>query len=436
MAASSILEPMVRLYNITKKNDYLKFAEYIVQSWNSAAGPELVTKALQNIPVGERYPIPKNWFGPLNGRKAYEMMSCYEGLLELYRITGNPNYLQAVKNTAESIRQNEIFITGSGATIENWYNGAAIQATPALHPQETCVSATWMKLCFQLLRTTGDAKWANEIEKTFYNALLAAMKPDGRTWNQYTEIMGVKHLGEDQCGMLINCCIASGPRGMMVLPKEAFMTTQNGVVVNFYTSATANLFINKNKSATLSVQTEYPKTNEIVIQVEPSGQNDFDVLLRLPDWSSNNIITVNGQIIKPDTWNGYAVLNRNWKKGDVIKLTLDMAIREFTVKSEPTKFALLYGPLVLASDNRYQSDPFYLFYNPVKKQGQIPFEIMKTNKNADVYMELKTSFNHEIAGGNEQKELTLIDLASSGNTWDSKSAYLFWFQRPLDFRIH
>jgi DUF1680 family protein len=282
----------------------------------------------------------------------------------------------------------------------------------------------------------GEAKWANEIEKTFYNALLAAMIPDGHTWNQYTEIMGVKHLGENQCGMNINCCIASGPRGMVVLPKEAFMTTQNGAVVNFYTASTADLFINKNKSVKLLMQTEYPKSNEITIRVEPSGQNDFDVLLRIPGWSSKNTITINGQIVEPNMQNGYAVLSRKWKKGDVIKLVPDMAIREFTVKSAPAKFALLYGPLVLASDSRYQSTPLYRFYNPVKKDGKIPFEIIKTNKNADIYMEMKVPFSREITGGtNEQEELTPVDLASAGNTWDSKSVYLFWFQRPLDFRV-
>src|SRR5215208_4636070 len=88
MASSSILEPMVLLYNRTGDARYLAFAEHVVAQWETPDGPRLISKALAGVPVAERFPPPAKWFTWENGQKAYEMMSCYEGLLELYRVTG------------------------------------------------------------------------------------------------------------------------------------------------------------------------------------------------------------------------------------------------------------------------------------------------------------------------------------------------------------
>jgi DUF1680 family protein len=97
MPSCSILEPMVYLYRRTGEKKYLDFAEYIVEQWETPDGPKLISSALADIPVSERFPHPSVWWSYENGQKAYEMMSCYDGLLELYRITGEPTYLKAVE---------------------------------------------------------------------------------------------------------------------------------------------------------------------------------------------------------------------------------------------------------------------------------------------------------------------------------------------------
>jgi len=140
MAASSVLEPMVRLYSRTGDKKYLSFAETIVQQWETADGPKLISKAAVN--VSERFPRPTNWYSWEQGQKAYEMMSCYEGLLELYRITGNNSYKEAVEKTWQNIKDTEINIAGSGASEEMWFGGKKLQALPVAHFQETCVTST------------------------------------------------------------------------------------------------------------------------------------------------------------------------------------------------------------------------------------------------------------------------------------------------------
>ncbi|NLN59075.1 MAG: hypothetical protein GX151_14420, partial [Gammaproteobacteria bacterium] len=242
MAASSVLEPITQLYVRTGNKKYLDFAEEIVRQWEDSTldGPRLISKS--TVPVGQRFPKPeKSWYGWEQGQKAYEMMSCYEGLIELYRLTGKPEYRQAAERTWQSILDSEINIAGSGASMEAWFGGKALQAIPINHFQETCVTVTWVKLSQQLLRLTGEAKYADAIEIAFYNALLGAMRPDGSDWAKYTPLSGQRLGGSEQCGMGLNCCNASGPRGLFTIPHTAVMESKNGASVNFYIEGTYKL---------------------------------------------------------------------------------------------------------------------------------------------------------------------------------------------------
>lgn len=71
----------------------------IVGGIEQAGSSQLITKALQDIPVSHRSPFPNQWWSFENGQKAYEMMSCYEGLVELGKVLNEPLYLEAVQNS-------------------------------------------------------------------------------------------------------------------------------------------------------------------------------------------------------------------------------------------------------------------------------------------------------------------------------------------------
>lgn len=219
MASSSALEPIVYLYNETRNEKYLDFACYIVNQWETSAGPKLISKALAGVNVADRFPPPEKWWSWENGQKAYEMMSCYDGLLELYMVTKQPEYLEAVLKTVDNIIQTEINIAGSGSAFECWYGTVERQTQPTYHTMETCVTTTWMKLCDKLLELTGNPKYADEIEKSFDNAFMVSMKYDASKIAKYSPLEGVRIAGEEQCNMHINCCNANGPGGFALIPK-------------------------------------------------------------------------------------------------------------------------------------------------------------------------------------------------------------------------
>ncbi|MFZ4725527.1 MAG: beta-L-arabinofuranosidase domain-containing protein, partial [Paludibacter sp.] len=297
MASCSVLEPIVLLYNHTGDKRYLDFAKYIVSQWETADGPKLISKALDGVAVFNRFPLPKEWWSWDNGQKAYEMMSCYEGLLELYRITGETTYLKATEMTVQNIIENEINVAGSGTAFECFYNGSKRQTEPAYHTMETCVSVTWIKLCNNLLRLTGNPMYADQIEKTVYNALLASMKDDGSEIAKYSPLEGRRSEGGGQCGMHIHCCNANGPRAFVLIPKIAIQSSPNEIFVNLYSQSSSILTINKKNKVTVEQKTTYPESNEIEITLQPEKPENFSLNLRIPAWSNLTAILVNGETV-------------------------------------------------------------------------------------------------------------------------------------------
>src|SRR5262249_44827175 len=150
--------------------------------------------------------------------------------------TGDAKYLTPAVNAWNDIAANQLLITGSGSSKERWEEPHQFLSDAQDNIAETCVTVTWIQLTQQLLRLTGQARYADELERTFYNHLAAAQRPDGAAWAYFTALNGRKPYKTEQ-----NCCTSSGPRGWAMLPTFAYMTSDDGVVVNFFTPSAASL---------------------------------------------------------------------------------------------------------------------------------------------------------------------------------------------------
>jgi hypothetical protein len=436
MAASSVLEPITLLYNRTKDLRYLNFAKEIVKEWETPDGPQLLSKS--GIDVAKRFPKPKSWFGWEQGQKAYEMMSCYEGLLELYRITGNASYKEAVEQTWNNINEKEINIAGSGSAIECWFGGKQLQTMPIAHYQETCVTATWIKLNQQLLRLTGEAKYADAIEQTYYNALLASMKRDGSDWAKYSPLAGIRLEGDQQCSMGLNCCVASGPRGLFTLPLTAVMSEKEGLRVNFFAEGNYLLQTPAQQTATIIQQTDYPVTGNIGLQISIPNNETFTMSLRIPAWSQRSVVSVNGEAVTGIVAGKYVTIKREWKPGDRIIVSLDMRGRLVHLGEFPENIAIVRGPIVLARDVRLSGPGVDEAAMPVvNKEGFIDLEPTGNQTNG-IWMQFKAPFlleSHKEAPA-APVPLVLCDYASAGNTFDEQSHFRVWLPQLYDVAKH
>ena len=429
MPSSSILEPVMYLYNRTKEERYLDFAKYIVAEWETPDGPQLISKAIADIPVANRFPHPSVWFSRENGQKAYEMMSCYEGLLELYKVTKNPLYLSVVEKTVGHIVREEINIAGSGSAFECWYGGKSRQTQPTYHTMETCVTFTWMQLCNRLLQMTGNSLYADYVEKAAYNALMAALKKDASQIAKYSPLEGCRHEGEEQCGMHINCCNANGPRAFALIPQFAYQAIGEKIYINFYAPSEVEWTLPNKKNVYLKQTTDYPATDKIEIDVNPEKDSDFMVALRIPSWSKQVEVTVNGKNEKEVLPGSYLQIERKWKKGDKITIKLDLRAR---LVEQNGAQAIVRGPIVLARDSRFNDGYIDETSVIVSKDGYVELIPVKAPEFAWLAFTAPMVLGTDLEGNGDAKQIHLCDFASAGNTWDKAQRYRIWLPKTLN----
>lgn len=370
--SSTLLEPFMRLFNLTGEQRYLDFATYIVES-GGTKHYNLIELACANTPpylMSGHYP------------KAYEMMSLFEGLVEYYRVTGDAKCRQAFLNLYNNIRTREITIIGNGGADrpfhpyvagEAWGNTAFEQTNPAItRMMETCVGVTWMKFCSQVLRLTGAPTAMDEIEKYVYNGLLGAMKPSGDGFSYVNLLNGNKVVnygwGWKFNGFYVTCCNLNGPMGLAYIPYVAVMEDGSGPVVNLYNAGSVNTRTPGGQPLHLTLDTEFPLSGKVVISISPEQKEKFTVKLRIPAWSKGTVLAVNGKRMEV-TAGTYAAITRKWSKGDTVELTFDMACRlvdapHGTDPAGDNFRAVVRGPIVMARDENIDAR----YAEPVKVQ--------------------------------------------------------------------
>ncbi|MBC8012400.1 MAG: glycoside hydrolase family 127 protein [Burkholderiales bacterium] len=337
LAYSSVMEPMVELYRLTGEPRYLEFCRYILRAWETEKGPKIISGLLTLKQVNK----------VANG-KAYELLSCLNSVLEVYRTTGEKDLLEACLNAWQDIEDNRIYITGTASYRELFRDDHDLPNTNNVG--ETCVTVTWIQFNQQLLRLTGEARFAQELERVVLNQLIGSQAPDHDGWGYYVQLEGKKPYAS---AILGHCCLSSGPRGLALIPTFAASTDADGVVVNLYEAGTAKLALRDRSHVTLKTETAYPSDGRIRITVTPSAAANFAVKLRIPEWSQGAPIRINGESQTTATGaDGYVALHRAWKAGDVIELAFKMEPRLLVGDHTNTgKAAFLYGPLVLAADD-------------------------------------------------------------------------------------
>ena len=363
--SSTILEPIMRLYYITGKQEYLDYAAYIVDC-GGGLGKNMFQAVRDGDPltsVGQPYP------------KAYEMTSLWEGLVEYYRATGDPVLLETIEKYFRSVKENEITIIGNGGADvywpkvcgEAWSNTAVEQTNPSVvRMMETCVGVTWIKYCSQYLRLTGDPSAVDAIEKYIYNGLLGAMRPDGKGFSYVNLLNGEKVTnygwGWNFDGLPVTCCNLNGPTGLAYIPYVAVMQDAEGPVVNLYNAGKAVAKTAKGDEVVLTVDSQFPRGNEVKISVDPSVAGTFSVRLYMPTWSPDTYVEVNGKAVRGVKPGEYLAISRRWKKGDMIRIVFDFRARLIDApkggRNPEGEFfqAVQWGPIVLARDENIDPD--------------------------------------------------------------------------------
>lgn len=293
------------------------------------------------------------------GGTRWESLHIVQGLAELYRITGEDRYKTAVLNLWRSIRDFDRHPSGAFSTHEQAFGTVYTRG-----PIETCCSVAWEALTIDVLQLTGAADVADELELTTWNQVLAAQHPSGSWWTYDTPLDGVRNPSFHDIRFQarpgtpeLNCCSVNGPRGLGMLTEWAVMETGDGWAVNYYGPSTVQVGRKAGVGVTLSQETRYPVEGDVLLRVTPEAETTFALHVRIPAWSKETRVTINGRssadVAEPGT---YLTINRTWRPGDCVALAFDMSPRFWVGQDERYGHAALYrGPLLLSFDAQYNA---------------------------------------------------------------------------------
>ena len=459
--SSSVLEPIVRLYNITGEEKYLHFAKYIVNEGGCWAENIFKLAEAKKLRLYQ-YPVTK----------AYEMTSCFEGLLELYRVTGEECYKTAILNFADLILEDEFTVIGSaGCTHELFDHSKVRQANTTNYyvMQETCVTVTLMKFFMQLNLFTGDPKYIDAYETAYYNGFLGSVNFEQRIaesrdlskacernpaivqvalpFTSYSpltagtrggNIGGLKVMKNNK---YYGCCVCIAGAGIGSVHKTALMTAENGLVLNLYIAGTMHTRVN-GKPVEIIIDTKYPAENVVNITVNNPEKEEFTLMLRNPSFSANTKIAQNGKniavndgyntvvcknesenieltfdmpltVVKPIPYGNQVLMNKViWGNNSIVIPTYD----EEDPEAKNT-IALQKGPIMLAQDSRFGYDmsaPAKILDN----NGIVSYEKASADFQNILTLKVKT----------ENGYMTLCDYASSGKLLDEDNKAAVWIK--------
>lgn len=313
LSATVLLDPAVELYLETREPRYLELAKLILKQASDTPALELLSQALAGTDAAF-----------IGTGKAYQLSWNLVGLAKLHRATGDPAYLHAVQQVWESIQRQHLTLGGGP------WGGVAHRSREVFNPPhvfspygyvETCSTFSWIQLNRELLALTGEARYADEIEKSAYNDLLGAQAPEGDNWCYYSFPNGKRVYTT-----YWRCCKSSGPWALEELPPLAYAVTTDGdLAINLYGQSEARLTTPRAGSVRIEQSTRYPFGGDIRITVRPERPAKLAVLLRIPSWAEQPVIAINGLPAEISAQpNTYATLEREWQAGDVITLQLPM----------------------------------------------------------------------------------------------------------------
>ena len=319
MAGCGMLDPLCDLYLLRPSQVVREMIERCIFELDDTPCLQLITLA------GKGYDVSL-----IGNGKIYEMLRCLTGLAKAYQLYASGSIvgsgqsagrlLAACLNAWESIRSSHLTTLGGpwGGINFCWelFNRPAEWAP--YECTETCSVMEWMHFTWEMLRITGDGKYAFELEKTAYNALMAARAEDGLRWEYYVRTNGELTPRGDWA-----CCWSSGMTALEDVPCYMYDVRRDGLYVNIIGEGVFEGAV-RGKKVRVEEVADYARTGVAEFVV---GGGTFVLAIHKPEWASSWDVLVNGAAVKARVKNGYIMVKRSWKPGDRLTVKFPYEVR-------------------------------------------------------------------------------------------------------------
>lgn len=383
---------LVKLYTTTKDKKYLDLSFWLLEErghkyakgytwtdWRDTAYAQDV------VPVREQKEITGH---------AVRAMYMYTGAADVAALTGDEGYMNAMKTVWEDVVYRNLYVTGGiGASGRNEGFGTDYDLPNEEAYCETCASVGMVFWNQRMNLLTGDSKFIDVLERSLYNGARDGLSLSGDRFFYGNPLASDgRHNRREWFGTA--CCPANIARLVSSLGDYIYGFSDKGIWVNLYIGSNTTAKIGKN-DVPVTMETNYPWDGKIKIAVNPKSKTKFAMNLRIPGWAqgeavpgdlfvfenkskTNFTITLNGKPLSYKMENGYAIIERDWKKGDVIELNLPMEVKRIVsrpeVKQDMDRVALQRGPLVYCVEGADNNDQAWNLILPDQATFQTSYQ--------------------------------------------------------------
>jgi DUF1680 family protein len=345
---------LVKLWRATGEKRYFNLARFFIENRGRKFFAQEHGTPLEqydgsywqdNVPIREHRAIVGHAV-----RAAYLL----SGVVDVARETGDEGLLAMVDRVWKNTTQKRMYITGGiGPSAHNEGFTEDYDLPNLTAYQETCASVAMILWNHRLNLLYGDAKYADIMEQTLYNGFLAGVSLDGKRFFYVNPLASNgNHHRSEWFGCA--CCPPNVMRLLASLGGYVYAVSPDAVWVNLYIQGSVKTSV-AGREVSLQVTTDYPWDGKVRILVDVEPKTRFGIRLRIPGWcrgmTTQYGLKLNGRrISSPKVERGYLVLEREWKRGDVVDLYLPMPVRRVechpAVKENRGHVALQRGPIV------------------------------------------------------------------------------------------
>ena len=357
---------LVRLYRITSEKKYLDLAKFFIDCRGKKIDKSRAYWQDQMPVIQQREAVGH----------AVRATYLYSGVADVAALTNNKEYLTAIDSIWNNVVSKKFYLNGGiGARGDGERFGDNYELPNGSAYNETCAAIANVYWNFRMFELHGQSKYIDVLERSLYNNVLSSVSLDGKNFF-YPNPLSADGSYVRQPWFDCSCCPTNLCRFMSSVTGYIYAQKENNLYVNLFIGSSVTIKMNEKQSVQISQSSNYPWDGAINFTVQPKQKSKFALRLRIPGWAKNQpvpsdlysymnpvtasySIKVNGVDYSAKVEEGYAVIDREWKKGDKVEYNLPMNINRVTanekVKADRGLVALERGPILFCLEDKDNS---------------------------------------------------------------------------------
>jgi DUF1680 family protein len=376
---------LIELYRLTGDKRHLELAGYLL------AGDSRMHFTPENY-VYHFCGIPFTSRTHLEGHAVRAMYACC-GATDYYLETGDQSYWKTLNTLWKDLASAQMYVTGGvGARSDGEAFGDPYELPNATAYGESCAAIGNMMWNWRMLAATGEAKYADVIERSLYNGINSGMSLNGTLYCYRNPLAFDPSRGDKIRNEWYDttCCPPNLERTLASLPGYFYSTNRDGIYVHLYDNSVLDWHLENGPGLKIRQKTNYPWDGTVEVAVTPAEPTEFTVFLRIPGWADAAKVVVNGKPVPGATAGHYLPIWRRWSGGDTITLQFNITPQVLEANAQITenngRVAVQRGPLVYCMEQIDQGE------NVALKQVALDLD-------ANVGSQFEEKFEKDLLGG-------------------------------------